>query len=367
MTAYDDLAAVKMALRARIWELLTDLGLSVKRRGSTVYPRNPQRKDAKEGSFVIWTNPDRAGNWKDFATNDKGDVFGLIQYLRGCDKKEAFRYARSFTGIGEGLSDEERRRLVREAAALRAQADAEAEAKAKQHRRRAAKIWLDAQPEIFGTLGETYARARGIDLRSFKLDPGAHRFAPSCQYWLGREKGRPTPSFPAILTAMRDDFGVGRALHFIFLTPDGRDKAPVEKPKMIWPSSFGTALRISAGASGLSAEDAPDASEVLTFTEGVEDAWTLAQADPELRVWAAGSLSGLLSAPIPASAAAILVSADNDWGKPGAARQLKDALERLERFRPVEVIRSKKGKDFNDQLRIERGMIPNPDQERNPL
>lgn len=359
MTAHDDLGAVKMALRARIWDLLTDLGLSVKRRsGSSISLRNPRRADTKGGSFVIWTSPDKAGNWKDFATGDKGDVFGLIQYLRGVDLKEAIRYARSFTGIGEGLSDDERRRLVREAAALRAQADAEAEKKAKRDRNRAAQMWLKASPEIFGTPVETYALARGIDLRSFKLDPGAHRFAPSCQYWMGREEGKPTPCFPAILTAMRDGFGIGRALHFTFLTPDGRGKAPVEKPKLIWPSSFGTALRISAGASGLSAEDAPPRSDVLAFTEGVEDAWTLAQADPELRVWAAASLNGLLNAPIPASAAAIIVSADNDWGNPGAAKQLNEAVKRLSSSRPVEVIRSTKGKDFNDQLRMERGIIP---------
>lgn len=360
MTHNDEIGAIKIALRARLPDLLAQLGITDRPRRGMVTPRNPRRADAKGGSFVIWTKPERAGNWKDFATGDKGDVFGLIQYLRGCDKKEAFRFARDFTGIGEGLSEPERRRLAREAAALRAEAEAKAEAEARKRRQRAARIWLEASPEILGTPVETYANSRGIDLRKLRLEQGAHRFHPNFEYWRGKEKGQRGPTFPTLLTALRDENGAGRVLHFTFLAPDGKGKAPVERAKMIWPETSGMSLsmRIAVGESGLPAELAPPKSEVLAYAEGVEDVWTIAQADPELRAWAAGSLSGLLCAPIPLSAAAILVAADNDWGKPQVQQQLDRAVQRFAAARPTEIMRAAKGKDFNDQLMAEKGSAP---------
>ena len=354
MSHSDDLGAIKIALQGRIFDLLRSLGIPDKPRGGAVYPRNPRRPDKKPGSFVIWTSPARAGNWKDFASGEKGDVFCLIQYLHGSSLKEAIRYARGYTGIGEDLDPEERRRIAREAAAMRAEADAKAEAEARRKRIRAAQIWNQATPQIFGTLVESYARSRGIDLRALRLEPGAHRFLPSWDYWLGKEQGMSAPKFPVMLTAMRDEDGTGRALHFTYLAPDGSGKAPVAKPKVIWPESISLVMRISQGITGMSAELAPPKSEVVAFAEGVEDAWTIAQADPDLRVWAAGSLSGLTTAYLPFSAEAVLVAADNDWGKPQATKQLAYAVKRFAASRPTEVMRSSVGKDFNDQLQSER-------------
>jgi hypothetical protein len=47
-----------------------------------------------------------------------------------------------------------------------------------------------------------------------------------------------------------------------------------------------------------------------------------------------------------------IVAKDNDWGKPQAAALFTRAIERLQGFRkPVKVIASQLGKDFNDQWR----------------
>ncbi|WP_197711013.1 hypothetical protein [Chromatium okenii] len=47
---------------------------------------NPNRSDSKTGSFKI--NLD-TGRWQDWATGDKGDLVGLVAYLRGVNNGKA--------------------------------------------------------------------------------------------------------------------------------------------------------------------------------------------------------------------------------------------------------------------------------------
>jgi hypothetical protein len=145
------------------------------------------------------------------------------------------------------------------------------------------------------------------------------------------------------------------AVHRTWLAPDGSGKAPVDKPKKMAGPARGAAIRLSSGPSGLSPAKASAAGVrgPLAIGEGIETTLTVAAACPAYRAWAAGSLSlmGLLDWPDCVSAVVLL--RDNDW-KPEAIK----AFHQVERHwraqaagRPVEVVASAVGSDFNDWAR----------------
>jgi hypothetical protein len=143
-----------------------------------------------------------------------------------------------------------------------------------------------------------------------------------------------------------------------FLSADGRSKAPVEKAKLMWPEVAGFVVRVTNGPSGMTAEDAAAAgiSGLVSITEGIEDSFSIAIATPELRCWAAGSLSGLLYVPDHPSVSGWIIFKDNDWGKPQAAALFNRAVARFRSFgKPVEVVAMPAdwGKDVNDALNQE--------------
>jgi hypothetical protein len=154
---------------------------------------------------------------------------------------------------------------------------------------------------------------------------------------------------------MVDARGTIGACHMTFLAANGEGKAPVEQPKLMWPETAGLVIRISNGATGLSGSEAAEAgvSGLVGLTEGIEDALSAALATPELRMWAAGSLSGLLHVPDHPCAAGWIIFKDNDWGKAEAQALFDRAVARIKSFRkPVEVVSlpADWGKDVNDAI-----------------
>ena len=127
----------------------------------------------------------------------------------------------------------------------------------------------------------------------------------------------------------------------------------------------GAAIYLWRGKSNKPAAGAPAKTDTLVLCEGVEDGLTVALAVPEARVWCAYSLSNLGNIVIPQCAAKVIVCCDNDWGKPGAEKQLASALEKLTaQGVPVFEARSPVGKDFNDCLRGKHGPEQHPDRQK---
>jgi hypothetical protein len=148
------------------------------------------------------------------------------------------------------------------------------------------------------------------------------------------------------------------AVHWTFLRPDGAGKADVEKAKLMFPSTTGLAVRIANGAGGVPAEQAAEAGTATpcAVLEGIEDGLSLAMQRHDLRVWAAGSLSGLLSLPDHSAVSGWLVFKDNDWGKAQAQALFDRAVRRLRMTKkPVETVSMPGdwGKDVNDAIRDE--------------
>jgi hypothetical protein len=324
-------------------------------KGGTWNVRNPYRAKSKESQMVIWTRGDRRGAWKDFVSGETGDAIDLVAYaLTGIVSADSRMTAIAWIEDRYGLKSmdpAERERAAAEAKSRKLASQARDDKRRATSRDRSRRFFYSCQEKIEGTPVETYLASRGIRLSRVPNLGRSLRFHPACEYW--REDSRPT--FPAMIAAMVDEHGKPGANHYTFLAHDGKAKAPVDKAKMMFPETSGLVIRLTNGPSGLSPEQAAEAGikGPIGITEGIEDALTGAIAGQDLRMWAAGSLSGLLTVPDHAAISSFIVFKDNDWGKPQATALFNRAIARLKSFgKPVEVIAvpAAWGKDLNDAI-----------------
>lgn len=353
---------VRDRLQAQLPALLDRLGLrnDLSHRGRTdgarIYPLNPTRNDRRPGSFVIWTGRDAAGAWHEYATGEKGDVFDLVAYVERLQAKiDVYWWALDFLRLdrlGNATSprtkaadqvERERRAAEAKAAAARAQADDT------RLTHRLTGQWLQL-PEIKGTVAETYLReARRLPLDRLKHWPGALRFQAQRDH-IDEATGEVT-TWPCMVSAMTKGAEIV-ALHYTWLAPDGSGKAPVTPAKKMRGRPSGAAIRLSPGPSGLSPSKAAakGRTDPLAIGEGIETCLTVAAALPAYRVWAAGSLSLIGMMGWPACASAVVLLGEND-GKPQALKQFQTGVDywrRMAQGRPVHVVASAVGVDFND-------------------
>lgn len=324
-------------------------------KGGTWNVRNPYRAKSKESQMVVWTRGARRGAWKDFVSDEHGDAidlvaFGLTGIVSADSRMTALAWIEDRYGL-KSMDPETRARAAAEAKSRKAAAQARDERRRKASVDRSRKFFFSCREQILATPVEAYLSSRGIPLSKVPNIGRSLRFHPECEYW--REESR--PRFPAMIAAMVDDRGKPGACHYTFLAADGRGKAPVEKAKMMFPETSGLVIRLTNGPSGLSPEQAADQGikGPIGITEGIEDGLTGAVAEPDLRMWAAGSLSGLLTVPDHPAISAFIVFKDNDWGKPQATALFNRAIARLKSFgKPVEVIAvpAAWGKDLNDAI-----------------
>jgi hypothetical protein len=351
-----DLREIKLLLQAQALALCQHLLPGGRRSGNYWMAKNPTRHDRHEGSFWVWIAGPAAGGFKDAATGDKGDVIGLIQYVRGWDRKDyksALDWARGWLGLAE-MPKAKRRELTAQAEARR-EAEERADALAlKEDRRRAMGTWLHCEPSLIGTPAEIYLAGRGIRIASLPRQPGALRFSPAQKHTESGQK------FPAIVAAMVGTVGTRNeiaAIHRTFLAADGSGKAPVIPVRKIWPRTAGTGacVHLWRGETGLSHMKAAAQGlwDSLVIVEGIEDGLSVAVTCPDDRVWCAGTLSNMADIRLPECAGEVIVCADNDWGKPEAQKLFDKALAALARQgrRTVKLARSPVGKDVNDALR----------------
>lgn len=352
---------VRKALQLRISDLLPRLGVNDMPANGMVAPLNPRRADRHPGSFVIWTEGDAIGAWRDYALSDehRGDVFDLIQYLGRLDRWiDAYWWALDFLGLGRGevrsasqaRLDAERAKADQLAGEKRAAANVERQA------RSALGLWLTGKPLAAGDLAWEYLTgARGLPLEQLSRAPGALRFHPALEH-IDRDTGEVT-AWPALLSAMSHwDGGQVRAVHRTYLAKDGKAKAPVAAAKKMMGAAAEAAVRVWKGAGDLSPEEArrQGVTAPLIITEGIEDALTAAIAQPTYRIWAAGSLSLMGRLGWPACASAVVLVADNDWDKPQAIEAFAKVEARWREMahgRPLKVVRAEAGKDLNDWAR----------------
>lgn len=351
MGAPIDISTIVSGLTGRIEALVADLLPAGRREG--VEWRVGSLAGEPGRSMAVHLRGNRAGVWKDFAGGEAGDALDLVaQVLFAGDKKQAVKWSLTWLGLddtaAEGLS--ERRRELDKAARRRAR---EAAAEAERRSKGALRLWLSARESLRGTPAALYLAGRGLALERLGRQPRALRYHPEL---MNTESGR---AWPALVALIVDAQGRPAAVHRTWLAPDGAGgwrKAPLQDAKMTLGPYAGGAVRIWRGvdAAGRRAPplEAAPAGSAVTVTEGIEDALTVALADPSRRVLAAVSLANMGAMKLPAAIATVTIVADNDPPGSPAERALARAIGHFQAGgRRVLVARAGGGcKDVNERL-----------------
>lgn len=331
---------------------------------------NRWRPKADLGQMKIWPG----GAWKDFAGNEQGDAIDLVALgLAGSVNKDTRMRAVEWVEDRYGIRDmpePQRQALLQQAERRREETNAKAAQDLQEARTRARKAFYAAEATIAGTPVATYLAGRGIDVDKIPHMAPSFRFRADCDFWPARRPGF-SPKFPAMMSAMLDEQGKLGAVHYTFLEPDGRTKLKTlernwfdekadgrrigRSAKLMFPDTAGLVIRITRGPTNLTCEEAAASGRRgwLLVTEGIEDGMTFALADADLRIHAAGSLSGFLGVPDLPCVSGYLIARDNDWDKPQAVEQFDRAIAHFKSFgKPVEPIEMPRewGKDANDVL-----------------
>lgn len=366
MTRRVSIAEIKAHALDRVEDIVShrDICPGGKVAGGLYSPRNPTRNDNKPGSFVVYLRGAKRGGFVEYAnpSEEKGDIIHLVAYCLtgGQNFKSKQALQRACDWLGDFLNLDRMSTTARAAALDRVRRENKAresqEERLLRYRKTTADLFAGA-PSAIGTLAEIYLRARGIELAGIPNLEGDLRFHPSMEWWMGRERRgneviRKGPYYPVLLAAIRDRTGRFISLHRTYLAPDGRGKAPVAKPKLIFPDYAGGVIRLCRGASNLTPEEAEEKgiAGACGISEGIEDGLTFAQAcDGTIRSWAAVALSNFANVPDHACVDSWMIQRQNDWH----SRAARAAFEKGKRHfdntgKPVVEIAAYGGKDLNE-------------------
>lgn len=317
------------------------------------------------GAFKVYLDAARFGGFNDYGTGEKGDLIHLIALTQRTDPAGALAWARKRLGL-DTASPAVIRTVQRQAQETVKRAADDDAAIARRRRERAFELFRTATPiledDYFGAtkIVRQYLHRRGIHLpnivglESREIRAGVIEHWKSAVYRNGH-KDSPGHRGPAMICAARDRNGVVTGVHCTWVAADGSGKAMVPNPKLMLGDIAGSVIRLTRGPSNLSVEEANEQKIAGTIAtgEGVETVLSFGQAVPEVRVWAAASLSNIGNVPLdlPCVRDAILLR-ENDWHSRQALEAFDLALERLEGHgKPVAPVASHIGSDFNDLLR----------------
>lgn len=347
--------------------LARDLAPGGTERGGYYFPRNPMRADRHPGSLWIRVSGTGTGAWQDHAVMSKpSDVLSLVHYMAcngnpdgtGGDWRATRKWCLDWLGWNDAskprLNEAERERRRAHDAQLREVQQKQRKKDQAEKAKKAFGWWLRASDDLTGTPVWAYFRARGVDLAAFEHQPGALRYLPKAEHI--SDVGEIT-EWPCLMSAMSAPDGKVSAVHRTWLAEDGSGKAPVDKPKKMWPGFGGCMIRLAKGEGNHSPEEAArkGLSAPLLVTEGQEDGLSIALLKPDLRIWAAGTVSNMGNVPDLPCISRLIIAADNDE-KVQAKADFENSLGKLKRRFgargcPVSVVRAFHGKDANDQLR----------------
>lgn len=335
------------------------IGLAVKlvKAGSELTGLCPFHADRNVGSFMV---NDEKGIFKCFSCGESGNSIDFLIKHQRLDFMDALQTLERSAGLSEldfnnpELREKiERQRAEREAAAAK---DTES------RRSRAASLWRGAVP--IGSDGKAtpalaYLLGRGLDFPRLGKLPGALRYRPD----IGHPdfKGQRDNRHPAMIAAIFGLNGQVIGCHRTYLDISQWDHAkragPVKKmggvsdAKLTLGPSLGGHIPIWKGQHRHPLRDIPAGTDVY-LSEGIEDAASVAVADPRRRVICGISLSKLGGIELPPQMGKlVLIGQNDDYGSAAA-----DALERTiaahqERGRQVALMMPPpQYKDFNDLL-----------------
>lgn len=295
----------------------------------------------------------RPGHWKDYSTNEHGDIFDLVAFAKyGGDKREAVKWAREFLGLDHCDPEKlkvELRRIQHKERQQRAKAAAE---EARRISAARSLFFFQGVPDIIGTPVDHYLAGRKIDVRALS-STGACRFAADC---LRADTGE---LLPAMLLCITGPDGKMAAVHRTYLeqrngvwtnVKKADKKGKLKSLKLSLGNVQGGHVSVSKGASDVPLGRAPEGDSVL-MAEGYETTCVYALAAPTLRCISTISLDNMAQVVMPRTIKTRYLVKENGMGK-----QTLDKFNRAVEFHAsqcddVRVIESEEGySDDNDFL-----------------
>lgn len=302
------LGPLKNALSNRAEELCRALLPNGKKMGR--YWRVGSTSGEAGTSLSVCLEGERAGFWKDFATDEGGSALDLIAACLGVDFSGAIRWAQNW--IGEIPSDDQRRYSSK---TKEFTPSGTPSSDSKRRREWLRITWKESTAIQKGDPVDIYLRKRGISLKTF---PQVLRYHPHLAY---RHDKTVISYYPALLA--RVDGSNGQAISILRIYLDGSgQKANVPTPKKLMPG-------IHEGAMKGAAIRLFEARETLAVAEGIETALAVHIAT-NLPVWAAVSAGGLASIVLPESVRTVFIMADLDRNGTGE-RSSQKLAQRLSR------------------------------------
>jgi len=266
------------------------------------YVGNEYRADGPDGSkWAVVTKGSKVGCWQCFgAAGVAGRSFLSLIRDAACqgDHVAAFQWALKFVG-----GDDDRTRLppprtVPVTAPPRHEAASD----------NGMGIYLKAEPFDWSNPVGRYLVGRGIDPALLPRAPAALR------YHAGLWNAELQCHLPAMVAPIIHPITrCQMAIHRTWLEQHGSDwvKARVETPKKVRGAYKGGFIPLTRGASGKRWAQAPEGDR-LALAEGIENALSVAQEEPEWRVAAYVAANNLLELTLPAVFTAICLIADRD-------------------------------------------------------
>lgn len=271
------------------------------------------------GSLVLNLAGANRGMWRDWSSNDEGDMIVLVERTKfGGDRGAAVQWLKSWLGLDHldpGRIAQVRAEVAKADATREADEVREAEAK----KRGARALWLNGSVSIQDTPASLYLEGRGIRMAALGHWPGALRY--HSEVW-NRDAG---VKLPCLVSQMILPTGEYVATHRTWLGRDPRTRGwvkadgadlgvPRGAAKKVLGKSGGAfvPLRKGAGRQSMGQMRRP---ETLYVTEGIEDALTVAMCKPDARVIAAYSLGNLGAIQFPDTIETIVLVADRDDGE----------------------------------------------------
>lgn len=285
--------------------------------------------NSKGKSLYVHLSGPRKGKWADAATAQYGDLLDLVRETCGLvDFRDVAEEARRF------LNEPRSSRVLPQRAG--ASADPPIDRPADE---RAQRLFRMTQP-LAGTLAESYLRQRGI-LQAAQYH--ALRFHPSC-YYRDLATGR-TSSYPALIAAVTDRFGMITGVHRTYLQRSGLDpssigKARVDTPRRALGGLLGNAVRFRFPVSG----PVP----VTTVGEGLESILSLVAVMPAMPMVSALTANHLAAFRPPDGCERLYIAADADAaGRHGIERLSR----RAQSLGILSLVLTPQLGDFNEDLR----------------
>ena len=287
-----------------------------------------------KGSLVVTCTGNRKGLWRDFQLDIGGDMLSLIQHVTNKSNfRDVLREAINFLG-GESqyrsLLDRPRSRLLTEQMNIQEQDAKLAKVKA----------IVEHTIPVQGTMAEKYLREIR-KIRSIKFDDEVIRFHPALRNWMTGD------ILPALIIVSRDKENHARGLQAIFLDPNTAKKA-----------NLGQYTKLSRGfiSNGAVINKGDESKKKVAFAEGIETAFSIAEASPELKVYMTFGVSNFEKVALKETCKSILICADNDGINSGTTRMVEKVIKNLsDAGKNVWVAMPQKPEstlkwDFNDEL-----------------